>query len=136
MRTLEGRPFQSEYEHTREAFDLSVRLCMGFLCDFFSSERSPDCILANSDWDASMVAAACRCLGKEPNRDVLIMGYDNKTDSNPWRQFEATTPLATLEKHNTRLGQMLSDTLFERIEGMLPPEPVQRLLKMDLIKLS
>jgi len=133
---LKTRPFKAEYDHTRETFDLAVRLNMGFLCEYFSGLRPPDCIMANSDWEASFVAAACRALGKEPNRDVMIMGFDNKIESNPWMKFEPVRPMATLDKHNTQLGRMLCDTLFERIAGVLPPEPVLRMMKMDLVKLQ
>ncbi|MBN2641438.1 MAG: substrate-binding domain-containing protein [Victivallales bacterium] len=136
MRPPEERPMVSEDLYDLEHFNKSVRMCIGFLYDYFQGERQPDCILANSDWEASITAAACRKMGVVPNKDVLLMGFDNKAASNPWVNFEATNPIATVDKHNTTLGRVLAETLFERINGKLPPEPVLRMVKTDLVILN
>lgn len=136
LRAPSGRPMKSEYDYNRGTFEEAVRLNIGFLYEYFHGVERPDCILANSDWEAVIVGAACRAMGVEPNRDVLLMGFDNKVDSNPWKEFEASGPLATVDKHNTLLGRVLTDTLFERISGGLPPDPVLKLVRTDLVILQ
>lgn len=113
------------YNRTKESFEEFVRLYAGFMVEHFTSERPPQAILASSDWDVPVIASACRLFGKEPGKDVLIGGYDNKNESSPWRPFDQSIPCVTVDKNNTKVGRELIKLLDRRINNELPEEPVK-----------
>ena len=111
---------------------MRARLILGYLWEHFSGARSADAILALTDGASYPITAACRLLGKEPNRDVTIVGYDNYWQDSPHRQWEPAGPAATIDKLNLDLGQELMNLLLARAEGKLPAEPQLRLIKPEL----
>ena len=114
-----------EYQRTRENFDEYVRLYAGFMVEHFTGKRQPQVILASSDWDVPVIASACRLFGKEPGKDIMIGGYDNKVATNPWYEFDQTPPCVTVEKNNTGIGRKMIQLLDRRINGELPDIPVK-----------
>jgi len=82
------------------------------------------------------VAAACRLLGKTPNRDIDLVGYDNYWIDVAERSQESTAPLATIDKGNVGIGHALVELLTSRLAGTLPPEPQHRLVEPRLIALE
>lgn len=110
-------------EPTREAFDTRTRQFVGFLAEYLVPQRRIDSIMVASDPDAYAVAAACRLLGAEPNRDVLIVGYDATYGDLPERDWETQGPVATMDKHNSQIGEALVELLVNRLGGRLPTEP-------------
>ncbi len=111
------RILPTEFAHTREVFDTGVRIAAGELVPYMTSAEPPEVILGVTDWVIPVIAAACRLFGKEPGRDLHLGGFDNRSDSNPWRDFDDTRPEVTVEKHNTRIGRELADLLLARIDG-------------------
>ncbi len=73
-----------------------------------------DAVLVLSDGDCFSVAAAIRLFGKEPNRDIDVVGYDNYWHSCQERAWEESVPLATVDKDNRLLGAQLVDLLAAR----------------------
>jgi DNA-binding LacI/PurR family transcriptional regulator len=80
--------------------------------------RPIDAIELVTDADVYPVAVALRMLGKIPNQDVLIAGYDNYWPSCWEREFEPTAPVVTVDKFNrasgARMAQMLLDMTHSR----------------------
>jgi len=121
------------YRRTKENFDEFVRLYAGFMVEHFTGKIQPQVILASSDWEVPVIAAACRLFGKESGKDVLIGGYDNKVSTNPWRDFDQTAPCITVDKKNTEVGRKLIKLLDQRINNELANEPVKIPVEGDLI---
>jgi DNA-binding LacI/PurR family transcriptional regulator/DNA-binding transcriptional ArsR family regulator len=115
-----------------EDFELRARLALGYLWPHLSSSTPVDAILAVSDGPSYPIAAACRMLGKEPNRDVTIVGYDNYWPESPLRRWESSVPAATIDKMNFELGQKLVELLLERANGTLPSEAQLRFVTPEL----
>jgi len=108
---------------TPEIFGVRVRQYLGFLAEWLTRADPVDAILAHTDSDAFCIAAACRLMGKEPGRDVLIAGYDGYWRQSPERQLEPSVPVATVDKDNDKVGRELVRLLLARAGGQLPPEP-------------
>jgi DNA-binding LacI/PurR family transcriptional regulator len=121
--------FPEAFIQSREDFEMRARLVLGYLWGHLSGPDPVDAILALTDGPSFAVTSACRLMGKEPNRDVTIVGYDNYWQDSPNRQWEPTGPAATVDKRNIELGRELMVLLQARAEGGLPPEPQVRLLK-------
>lgn len=113
-------------------FQSCVRLLVGHLFEYFTGPNPIDAIMAISDGDSLSLAAACRTLGKEPGKDVSIVGYDNYWKECPERELESFIPDATVDKLNISLGHELMALLLARCNGELPPEPQQRLIRPEL----
>ena len=107
---------------TSEAFDAASRLNASCLIESIlgTGKRTPtpcDAFLVLSDGDCFSVAAAIRLFGKEPNRDIDIVGYDNYWFTSGERIWESSVPLATVDKQNRRVGEELVDLIAERPKG-------------------
>jgi DNA-binding LacI/PurR family transcriptional regulator len=121
-------------EEERGAFHADVRAAAGHLVEYLSgSKPKVDAIMAVSDSASFIVAAACRLFGWQPNKDVWIVGYDNFWEEDAARKFEPSNPVATVDKQNHLLGEVMVDLLRDRIGGRLPPEPQRRVLPPELI---
>lgn len=123
----------SDPDDTLAKFDATVRYKMRYLADSLGSELRCDAILETSDGDVPGTAAACRQLGYEPNRDVLIAGYDNYWSDVHEQMFESIAPVATVDKQNWRTGMELVELLFARMEGRLGDEAQLRWIEPELI---
>lgn len=117
---------------TRENFDMRVHLMVGYLFGHLNGPNPVDALIALTDGDCYVLAAACRILGKEPNKDISVVGYDNYWKDSPDRRWEHTGPLATVDKLNIKLGYELMTLLQARINGTLPAEPQIRMIKPEL----
>lgn len=117
---------------TRENFQMRVRLMVGYLFDHINGPNPVDALVALTDGDCYVLAAACRILGKEPHRDISIVGYDNYWKDSSDHRWEATGPLATVDKLNIKLGYELMHLLKARMDGLLPAEPQVHMIKPEL----
>lgn len=116
-------------------FDERVRFVAGYLAEYLM-RSNVDSIMVTSDGLVPFVAAACRLLGKIPNRDIDLVGYDNYWIDVAERSHENTAPLATMDKGNIGIGHALVDLLTSRLAGTSPPEPQHRLVEPRLISLE
>lgn len=100
---------------------------------YLSGETPVDAIMGISDGCLVDIARACEALGKAPNRDVLLVGYDNYWNE-AWLPAERRfTPAATVDKNNLATGRALADLLLARAAGTLPPEPHTVSVKPELV---
>ncbi|MEM1013544.1 MAG: GntR family transcriptional regulator [Planctomycetota bacterium] len=118
---------------TAENFEIISRLLMSYLFDAFKADPKIDAILATTDRIAYEVAAACRMLGREPGRDILIAGYDNSWPQAPERSEGVPPPVVTIDKHHGDIGRGLIDLLMDRLNGRLPAEPQERVVEPELV---
>ena len=116
-------------------FQKEVRLAAGYLLDWFKPGAfCPDAILAKTDWDVPVLAAALRLLGREPGRDVTIAGYDNKIKFNGWSRLEPYIPPLTVDKRNGEIGRRMATRLLTHIENPESWRPENILVAPGLIE--
>lgn len=114
-------------------FDMRVRETVGHLVEHVRGPDRVDAILLPTDAFAHEVAAALRLLGLEPNRDVLIAGYDDSSAHCPERAFEPIGPAVSVMQDGVGLGTAIVDTLLERRRH--PDRPrILRQLKPKLVE--
>lgn len=119
-----------------EVFQRRTRCFTGYLAQQFAQESRPDALMVVTDCETFNVAAACRLLGLEPNREVLIVGYDNYWSYAPERQLEAAIPAATIDKDNRAIGAALAQLLERRLgQNVAADAPVVQRLPQQLIPL-
>lgn len=106
-------------------FDHRVREVAGRLVEHLVGREPVDAIVVPTDGMVPEVAAACRLFGKEPNKDVLIAGYDNDWGHAPHRDREPAPPAVTTDHDTVHLGQALMQTLLQRAKN--PAAPPQRI---------
>jgi len=126
------------YNHfmdTQESFQQQVRLMAGYLIEYLTRDEPIDAIMVTSDSIVPVVGAALKIHGREPNRDISIVGYDNMWQDVVTRTWESTTPVATVDKKNLEIGHELVRLLQERIEGALQIEGQHRVIKPEMIVL-
>ena len=121
---------------TQEEFQLQVRLMAGYLIEYLSGPEPIDAIMAVSDSILPTVTAALKIHHREPNKEILIVGYDNMWEDLVSRKWESVPPVATVDKKNLEIGRELMNLLQQRIEGTLPPEGQHRVIKPELIILQ
>ncbi|MEM7807426.1 MAG: LacI family DNA-binding transcriptional regulator [Planctomycetota bacterium] len=117
----------------RALFEMRVRETVGHLIEHVTGDDRVDAILTPTDSLAHEVAAALRLLRLEPNRDVLIAGYDGSGPHCPEREFEPVGPAVSVTQDGAGLGAAIVDTLLER--RLHPDRPtVLRQLKPTLVE--
>lgn len=118
---------------SRDLFDNAARIMAKHLAPHLNGDESVQALMAVTDGEVYVLAAACRLLGKEPNKDVLLVGYDHYWEDSLERKHETVVPLATVDKRNPELGAALVQLLNERIEGRCDATPQLRVLPPRLI---
>ncbi len=116
-----------------EEFRHLTRMMAGYLSEYVLSADPIDGLMLATDAHAIQAAAALRLLGKTPNRDVRLVGYDNSYADYADFQREPTPPAATMDKGNARIAQELVSLLLDRVAGRLPADPQCRMVKPTLI---
>ena len=96
----------------------------------------PDALLCrNDDWTWS-VQCAIQELGLEPNRDILVAGYDNMVRKPDFKPIEIPPPVVTIDKHNERSAVDIAELIIARMAGTLPPEPQARIHKHEIVEVE
>ncbi|MDA3960196.1 MAG: GntR family transcriptional regulator [Planctomycetota bacterium] len=98
-------------------FDRRVRQMCGFLVDRLRGPNAIDAIMVCSDSGVAEAYAAARLCGLQPQRDLDVVGYDNYWHLCWERAFEATPPLATVDKDNAAIGAAMVDLIDHRLRS-------------------
>jgi DNA-binding LacI/PurR family transcriptional regulator len=117
----------------RTDFERHVRMMAGFLYEHLHGPEPVDAILALSDKPAFYIHAACRLLGREPGRDVTIVGYDDVWRGFGEADFVGCPVSATVRKNMAGIGGDLVRLLQQRVAGELPAAPQTRVVSPHLI---
>jgi DNA-binding LacI/PurR family transcriptional regulator len=136
VREVPGYHLPNQSDDTREKFEATTRHKAGYLADYLGVKRGCDAILEVTDGEVATTAAACRLLGYLPNREIPIAGYDNYWGDIVERNFEATRPVATVDKNNWQAGRELVRVLLARATGELGAEPHLRMVEPELVVLG
>lgn len=118
------------WNNDERARDELIIAVAGHLAPYLLSAAPIDAILALSDGQLPVIHAALRRCGREPGRDITVVGYDaywNDLTERP------TPPAATVDKLNLDIGKAMAALLEERIAGRLPTAPQERLIAPRLV---
>jgi DNA-binding LacI/PurR family transcriptional regulator len=126
-------PGYHNFDNTEEDFKLQSRLMAGYLVEHLHGSKAIDAIMAPSDAIIGHLCAALRVHRRQPNRDVLLVGYDNMWDDMETRQWEPMGPVATVDKKNLAIGAELMVLLKQRMDGELFEKGQRRLVSPELI---
>ncbi|MGB8355720.1 MAG: GntR family transcriptional regulator [Chthoniobacteraceae bacterium] len=118
---------------SQDRFEVQSRLLAGYLVECLHGTKTIDAIMGISDSMVPSICAALRMHGKEPNRDILVAGYDNMGDDLLERQWEPAGPVVTVDKKNLEIGRELMALLQERIEGKIFETGQRRVVVPELI---
>jgi len=110
-----------------------VRMMAGYLSEYVLGADPIDGLMLATDCHAFQAASALRLLGKTPNKDVMLVGYDNSAADCTDRQYEPAMPVATMDKNNPAIAAALVDLLQKRIAGTLPAEVQRRRVEPRLV---
>lgn len=127
------QPMGGVWPDTQKKFEFNANCLLGYLKSHLEGPRAPDALLAASDGLIPAAAFVCRQLGKAPNRDIVLAGFDNYWQECPDRRFESTPPAVTVDKENILAGEALVELLEQRVAGALPPGPLCRLVPPRLV---
>ena len=130
-----GSPELCDY-NSAETFRLFAALALSALVAHRRENGDPDALIClNDDW-AMPALAAIRDLGLVPNRDIVVVGYDNMTHG-PRHDFLGNlTPAVTVDKHNERSSEDLAALIVARMDGTLPLEPQARIHAHEVVVLD
>ena len=118
----------------RDLFESQSRLFAGFMLEAFAAKTDrPDAILATSDAEIPLVAAALRLLGAAPGADVLLAGFDNMWARLPERKFEPSAPVFTIDKKNSAIGEAMAKLVCASARGENAAEPRRVLIAPELV---
>lgn len=115
-----------------ELFLLDAQADAGAMIPYVLGAEPMDAIMVDTDGNVAALAAALKMMGKIPNQDVTLVGYDDYWDQATSRSMDATPPAASVNKRNFECGRALLRLLRERLDGQLPPEPQVRLVEPTL----
>ncbi len=117
----------------REQFEMRSRMMAGYLVEHLAAPQPVDAIMAVNDSLVASISKALRVYGREPNKDVLLVGYDNMWDDALDNSMDPLGPVATVDKKNLEVGRQLMALLQERIEGKLFESGQQRIVTPELV---
>lgn len=123
-------------ESDKQLFRRDVKNSAGHFIEYLTGSNPVDALMMVTDRNVYLAAAVCRMLGKDPNSDVLVTGYDNYFLDCEERALEPFTPLATVDKNNGALGAAMAHLLLERTEGQLPSPSQIRCVSPTLVVVS
>ena len=123
-------------ESEKEAFRLQVHLLAGYLIEYLNGSEPIDAIMAVSDSILPMLFSALKIHGREPNQEIMIVGYDNMWQDMLSHRRDPMIPAATVDKKNLEIGHELMNLLQQRIEGTLPAQTQHRMIKPEMIVLQ
>ncbi|MGE5610792.1 MAG: GntR family transcriptional regulator [Bacillota bacterium] len=114
----------------QQQFEAMMRMTAGYLAQYLTGANPVDAIMTGSDQEAVAVGAACRILGKDVGREVMVAGYGNEdTDAKGGIQ-------ATVDQKKLEMGRELVKLLMERVGGKLPKETQRRVIKPRVVVLN
>lgn len=116
----------------KEELDHAIRINAGYLIEYLNGPDPVDAIMCASDSGVAVIAAACRLVGREPGKDIVITGYDNIWDYRP--KLDTYKPHLTVDKQEPEIGQALAELIVGRINNTLPEEKIETLIQPVLIE--
>jgi DNA-binding LacI/PurR family transcriptional regulator len=124
------------FRYVRESLYEQARIFAGYLIDPLA--EGADAFLCANDVPAFSMAKALHLLGRIPNRDVLLAGFDNNhlvVPTDFW-SLAGGGALVTYDKFDSSVGEKLLDVLMQRRQHDLPSSPQRITLPGKLIEMN
>lgn len=102
-------------QDSQEEFEMKIRLASAYLEELGVADGKIDALMLPSDRETYAYWPALERMGLIPNKDVMIVGYDNGWEDCRERHWYGGKPAATVEKDNFRTGRLLFDTVTKRL---------------------
>ena len=115
-----------EWQNGLESFDRMVVTLAGHLVPHLLAAEPIDAVVAMIDSHVPAICAALKRCGREPGRNVSVVGYDANWPEASVRVRCPLPPAASIDKNNLGIGQAMAHLVEDRIAGRLPPEPQVR----------
>lgn len=122
-----------EWQSGLEFFDRMVVTLAGHLVPHVLGAEPIDAVVAMIDSHVPAICAALKRCGREPGRDVTVVGYDANWSEAPVRLRCPLPPAASIDKNTLGIGQAMAHLLEDRIAGRLPPAPQVRMVDTRLV---
>ncbi len=107
----------------KNLFEYHAKMTAGLLMEFVNNpEKRPDAIMVESDVYLYYVGRALQLLGVEPNRDIILAGYDNYWKICPEQRWCNIIPAITVDKGDIDIGRQAVKLLLKRVAGELPED--------------
>ena len=116
-----------------DGFMHAARIFAGYLAPHIVGPNPVDALMAISDGIVPYLAAALRILGKTPGVDLPLTGFDHYWADIRELRWEATPPVATVDKQNSHLGSDMVRILDGLIDGSIERAPREHLIAPKLI---
>ncbi len=116
-----------------QARDDQIIAVAGHLAPYLLAAEPIEAVMAMTDGQLPVIHAALRRCGREPGRDITVVGYDAYWNELPEFRHDPVPPAATVDKLNLDLGRAMAALLEERIAGRLPSTPQERLIAPRLV---
>jgi DNA-binding LacI/PurR family transcriptional regulator len=133
IQTLEFMP-PADAVSSRDAYEMRARYLAGYLAPALLGATPADALMAPTDGEALVLTGVLARLGKAPNRDVWVAGYDNFWEDCPERAFAPCGPAVTVDKQNPLIGAEMVRLLIERAEQGLPSDAQTRRVPQRLVE--
>lgn len=118
----------------REDYEHDTRAVAGYLAPYVFCDDPIDAIMTTTDGHAAYVATALRHLGKTPNRDVLIAGYDHVQAM--WEtRLEPVGPAVTIDRNTDMICTVMLDLLQRLIDSPVH-DPIAQAVEPQLFDLA
>lgn len=118
---------------THEDWEKMARWTIGYLAQPLLDPRGIDAIICVSDGYVEATGRACEILGKDPNQDLKICGFDNFWKQQWFGLGKFKAPAATVSTQPDVIGREMVTLLRERVGHLLPDEPQCRMVPAQLI---
>ena len=119
----------SAHAPNSEKSEHEARTLAGYLIEYMTGPEAVDAILVMTDAQVYSVAKAVTLFGRQPNRDILIGGYDALSLEAGGRDKHLKVPVATVDKQNRKIGAEMVKLVVKRADGGLASEP--RLVQVE-----
>lgn len=121
------------FADTPESLSARISSTTGVLHSLAAKKKKPDALMLISDHRYEETAAALRTLGMEPQRDLIVTGYDNTWKEKSSGTSEPTSPAVSTHQNAEKFASEMINLLLKRIQSPVETPPQHIFIKPDLV---
>ncbi|MDA3799696.1 MAG: substrate-binding domain-containing protein [Kiritimatiellae bacterium] len=124
----------TEHIKAEKSMPIRVRECSGLFVEYLLNEKLIDGVMLTTDPASFPVSEAIRRFNYDPNKDILIAGFDNYWMECGEMELSLDYPALTVDKDSYKTGKALADLLMKRLHNKLPKEPQTVVIPTRVVK--